>query len=105
MNRGMIQIDWKVWEEIGRPDWRDVHHKMLLPDAYRVAGTKEEKINATDILVTVFVESDLIPDGYLCARLKPIYRVECEPAGECSCLDQKAVFDHMEIHGEGNTNG
>jgi hypothetical protein len=100
MKQGMIQLDWKTWQELGQPDWREVGRKLLLPDAYRVTRVREAKINATDILVTVFVISDLIPDGHLCAQLKPIYHINCEPAGECSLLDQKAVFDHMELHGD-----
>jgi hypothetical protein len=93
-NRGMIQFDWHTWEALGRPDWRDVHRLMLLPDAYRVTGVKEEKLNTANPVVTVYVESPLIPDGYLIAQLKPVYRQFVQEK------EQQTIFDHMELHSE-----
>jgi len=72
-NRGMFQIDWRIWEELGKPHGFNVHHMLLLPDAYHVVKVTEEKISATDCIMTVYVESELIPDQLGVAELRILY--------------------------------
>jgi hypothetical protein len=89
-NRGVFQIDMKVWEEIGNPRLQAVHSTLLLPSAYQIMEIIEHKYSSTECVMKVYVISPLIPDQLGIAELAAYYRRE----------DEKPCFDHMEIKGE-----
>jgi len=91
MNKGVIQIDRKLWEKIGSPSLRDVSHALLLPDDYHVVGVVEDRVSPIETVVKVYVVSGLIIDSLGIVELKPVYRRE----------DGETFFDHMETMGKG----